>query len=119
MERTFTEISPSIASLLLKLAMENGFIRDGNAFVSKTGKKYIGCKIGFVEAEQYRNAANLEELANRLIQFSNENKRLKGVIEKQNRVISKDKNLLKVCSIVESPTSDKERIKQLKKYLNL
>ena len=119
MERTYTEINEKIGLLLASLAKENGFVREERVFISTTGKRFMPCKLGFVEVEQYRDKVNIERLTDELISLANENKRLKTTIERQGKAISKDKNILKVCNILSSNQSNEETIKQLKRYLNI
>ena len=119
MEKLYGEINSKFGLLLGLLAGANGFKREKNVFISKDGKRFIACRLGFVDAEKYRDKLTIERQESELISLKEELKRLKRTIEQQKRVIGKDKNLIKVCRILESNGTNDEKIKELNRYLNL
>lgn len=115
----YTEINSKFGLLLGLLAEANGFKREKNIFISKDGKRFIACRLGFVDAEKYRDKRTIECQEIELISLKEELKRLKRTIEQQTKVIGKDKNLIKVCRILESNSTEVEKVKELRRYLNL
>ena len=56
----YTEINSKFGLLLGLLAEANGFKREKNIFISKDGKRFIACRLGFVDAEKYRDKRTIE-----------------------------------------------------------
>lgn len=119
MEKLYGEINSKFGLLLGLLAGANGFKREKNVFISKDGKRFIACRLGFVDAEKYRDKLTIERQESELIGVKEELKRLKRTLEQQAKAIGKEKNLIKVCRILESNETNEEKVKDLKRYLNL
>lgn len=117
--KLYTEINPKIGLQLIEMAKILGLSREGNLFISPTGKKFIGCNMGFIEAEQYRTKVNIERLTDDIIELTEQNRQLRVKVDRLTKSMDKGKNIAKVCSILESKVSSEEKIKELTRYLNL
>ena len=119
MEKLYGEINSKFGLLLGLLAEANGFKREKNVFVSKEGKRFVACRLGFVEAERYRDRLQIDRLTSGNALLSEENKRLKATLEQHAKAIGEGKNLVKIYRILESKSTEVEKVKELKRYLNL
>ena len=119
MEMLYTEINSKFGLLLGLLAEANGFKREKNIFISREGKRFVACRLGFVEAERYRDRLQIDRLISGNTLLSEENKRLKATLEQHAKAIGEGKNLVKIYRILESKSTDEEKVKELRRYLNL
>lgn len=119
MEKLYGEINSKFGLLLGLLAGANGFKREKNVFISKDGKRFIACRLGFVDAEKYRDKLTIERQESEMTSLKEEVKRLRATLEQQAKAIGKEKNLIKVCRILESKSTEVEKVKELRRYLNL
>ena len=119
MEKLYGEINSKFGLLLGVMAAANGFTREKNIFISKDGKRFVASRLGFTEAERYRDRLTIERQEGELMSLKEELKRIKRTIEQQTKVIGKEKNLIKVCRILESNGTNEEKIKELRRYLNI
>lgn len=108
-----------IGNLLLNLAKENGYLREDNLFIDRYGRKYIAVNRGFITIESHNAAKTIGQL-------EADNSILKGKIDaitQTNTIlqlaVKNQKNVLKIANIVTSNMSNEEKVKAIRKYLNV
>jgi len=110
-----------LAQILTALANETGLKVEGGKFFDEEGEQYVIGKHGFIRAEQYALDLQVKKLSEELSDLTimyNDLKKRYALVVLHERVLDK-KSIAKVAKIIMSRVNDTEKIKQIKKYLNI
>lgn len=109
----------TLAKALAFVAFFNRLKKDGNAYVSPEGARYVLTDLGFIPATQENLRRENERLTELIEELRLEKKSMMRTISYYHLYEREldTKAYIKIVRILNSRVSDSEKVKQIKKYL--